>query len=407
MKINEKDIFLLITNKCNLKCFSCGYGCEKENNNWFISEEQFKTVLQKLKNTNLDGCTRYAINLTGGDPLMHKDWKKFAFLTKEMFPDCTCYIGTSGILLPSLPDEDLLECHKKGIRFGVTLYPSMKLLPMFRKIEEKFKRLGMLEYLTWNQIKILFGKPVYNETKNNTECFKRHFPNVDYCFVYQEKLYNCQNLFYQSLIANESNSSWVIQDILSDGNLKNKNTFKDCPNCKIRFEENVFWHFDIDVPDYCTLTSLKDLFLYNYNDYYLLQHDCKEHLECLNNEFFQKYFKKERLHPIIQKRFFNGKIDIFIPYNNYISYDFINLLLSQEEIDNCNIYLVSYTNDPKINGYVYDSFDPNGKNIFFLKANSYMESIHTFLNNSYLETKYCLDLNNYEYLNDKTFIKNI
>lgn len=407
MKINEKDIFLLITNKCNLKCFSCGYGCEKDINNWFISEEQFKTVLQKLKDTNLDGCTRYSINLTGGDPLMHKDWKKFAFLTSEMFPDCTCYIGTSGLLLPSIPDEDLLECHERGIRFGVTLYPSMKLLPVFQKIEEKFRKLGMLEFLTWNQVKILFGKPVPNQNKNNISCFYENFPTIDCCFVYQQKLYNCQNLFYQDLVNNSSNTSWTIQDIAPNTDLKNKDTLKDCYNCKIRFEENVLWHFNADVPSHCVLTPLKDLFLYEYENYYLLQHDCKEHLECLNHEFFKKYFKKQRLHPVVKKRFFDGKMDIFIPYNNYISENFVDMLLSQSEINNCNIYLVSYTNDLEINSSVYDVFNPVRRHIFFLRANSYMDSIHVFLNNSYLDVKYCLDPNNYEILSDEDFLKNI
>ena len=144
MKANEKDIFLLLTNKCSLRCFACGYGCENEKNNWFISKEQFINALQKIKNTNLDGCTHYSVNLTGGDPMLHKDWLEFAFITKEILPESVCYISTSGPLLATIEDEILIECAKKHINFGITLYPSMKLLPMYKKIEDKFLRLNMI-----------------------------------------------------------------------------------------------------------------------------------------------------------------------------------------------------------------------------------------------------------------------
>lgn len=85
MKQNEKDIFLLITNKCSLRCFSCAYGCEDKDNDWFITKDDFITILNKIKNTNIDNCTKYSINLTGGDPLLHKDWKELALLTKKYF----------------------------------------------------------------------------------------------------------------------------------------------------------------------------------------------------------------------------------------------------------------------------------------------------------------------------------
>lgn len=191
MKINEKDIFLLLTNKCTIQCFACGYGCENPKNDWFISEEQFTTALQKLKNANFDQCTRYVINLTGGDPLLHKDWKKFAFLVADMFPDSTCYIGTSGPILATLDDNVIMECHKKNIRFGVTLYPSMKLLPIFEKIEEKFKRLGIEEHLSWNPLRIIFSKPAYEYGKNIQKCFNKSFSELDYCFIYKDAIYNC------------------------------------------------------------------------------------------------------------------------------------------------------------------------------------------------------------------------
>lgn len=407
MKINEKDIFLLLTNKCSLRCFACGYGCEDEENNWFISEEQFRTTLQKLKDTNLDNCTRYIINLTGGDPMLHKDWVKFSLLTTEMFPNCVCYVSTSGPPLLNLDDKILLDCHNKNVRFGVTLYPSMKLLPMYQAIEEKFKRLNILEHLCWNPIRIIFGKPFINTNKDNYDCFHHNFPKVDYCFIYQDQLYNCQNLFYQGLKDKTSYSSYSIQDIQNNYNLKNIGSEKDCKNCKLTFHENILWQFNSKVSKECLFKPLKEIFLYDYENYYLLQHDCKEHLECLNNEFFKKYYQEKFLHPIAKTRFIDGKLDIFIPYNTYINKNMSNLLKHQKYFEQCNIYLVSYTDNLNVNAKVYDDFYIPQKNIFFLKADSYLDSIHKFLSNSYLNQKYCLDINNFDCLYDPEFLSNI
>lgn len=407
MKIKEKDIFLLLTNKCNLQCFACGYGCEDKNNNWFISEEQFMTALQKIKNTNLDGCNNYVINLTGGDPMLHKDWKKFAFLTKEIIPNATCFISTSGPLLATLEDHILIECYNKQINFGLTLYPSMQLLPMYIKIEEKFKRLGILNSLSWNPMRIIFSKPTINTDKDNIQCFEYMFTNNDYCFIYNNHLYNCQNLFYQDMKNKNIQSSYNIFNISNNQNLKNINTKKDCEYCKITFHESILWNFNKKIPEHCLFTPLKELFLYDYNNYYILQHDCKEHLKCLQHDFFNKYYSKDSLHPIAQIRFFFGKADIFIPYNTYIDFNFFQLLKEQIDFEKYNFYFLSYTNNLEINSFVYDNFYIPQKNIFFLKEKSYLNTIHSFLQNSYLNKKYCLDINNFECLKDKNFLNNI
>ena len=407
MKQNEKDVFLLITNKCSLRCFSCAYGCEDKDNDWFITKDEFITILNKIKNTNIDKCTKYSINLTGGDPLLHKDWKELAFLTKKILPDCICYISTSGPLLLNLKDNVLIDCYKNNIRFGITLYPSMKLLQMYQTIEKKFLRLGISDCLTWNSTKFIFGKPCINKDKDIETCFNNHFTNADYCFIFKNNLYNCQNLFYQDMKTNMINSTYHINDICNYQNLKNVNTKKDCQFCKLIFYENVLWHFNDEIPNKCLFTSLKDLFLYDYKNYYLLQHDCKEHLLCLNNDFFKKYTKEQFIHPIIKTRFLSGIMDIFIPFDNYISEDFEILLKQQKNLDKCNLYFISYTDNIDINSKIYENFYSPNKNIFFLRASNYLNSIHIFLYNSYLNKKYCLDINNFNCLKNINFLNQI
>lgn len=158
MKRNEKDIFLILTDNCNLKCFACGYKCENVENPWYINDEDFKNTLLKLKGTHIDNCSNYSINLTGGDPLLHPNWLKYALLTREILPECICYVSTNGLLFNSIPDDTLMFCVKNNIRFGITIYPSMKLLPMYLAIKDRLEKLGIYNYLNWNPTKLTFGK---------------------------------------------------------------------------------------------------------------------------------------------------------------------------------------------------------------------------------------------------------
>ena len=75
-------------------------------------------------------------------------------------------------------------------------------------------------------------------------------------------------------------------------------------------------------------------------------------------------------------------------------------------LDKYNLYFISYTNNQNINESIYDLFYIPNENIFFLKANNYLEAIHIFLQNSYLDNKYCLDIDNYQDLNNINFLDN-
>ena len=50
----QKDVFIFITNSCNLHCFGCGFSCQPNEDPWFISKEEYKETLLKLKDTNID-----------------------------------------------------------------------------------------------------------------------------------------------------------------------------------------------------------------------------------------------------------------------------------------------------------------------------------------------------------------
>ena len=63
---------LQITTACNLRCFHCGYSAGKRRLNELTLEEFFY-IIEQLK--ELD-CER--IEITGGEPLLRKDWYKIA-----------------------------------------------------------------------------------------------------------------------------------------------------------------------------------------------------------------------------------------------------------------------------------------------------------------------------------------
>lgn len=392
MKQHEKDIFFLITNECNLKCFGCAYGCEKNDNLWYIQKEEFLFGLEKLKNTNFDGCTKYSINITGGEALLHPQWLDFALMARKMHPECICYISTNGLLLPSISDETLLFCNENDIRMGITIYPSLKLLPLYEKIEERFSKLGLKRMLTWNFAKILFGKSSYKQTKIVEDCRNRTYNNCDYCFIYKNKFYTCQVAFYQDRLFENASGGIPISEIQPLQNLKTLNqSFTHCANCQIGIDEKVYWHLDADLPYNITLTPLKELFLSDYKSYYILKHDCKEHKQCLDTPFFKKHCGPAAEY---SQRFFDGKADIYIPFSTVPTEQFKQSLLNNQFLKKCNLYFIGINSSKEVNSKTYDLFNPESfDNIYFLQAPSLTSGAHTFLQNSYLDIKYCLDIN--------------
>lgn len=54
-------------------------------------------------------------------------------------------------------------------------------------------------------------------------CYERMFEECDFCFIYKNKLYNCQNAFYQDKLNGITNIPFSINDI-NENNLSLKNS---------------------------------------------------------------------------------------------------------------------------------------------------------------------------------------
>lgn len=89
-----KEIYIDITNQCNLNCIYCNK-CSSKNSKDFISLERISQILEKAKEFS-EGY-EFNVNLTGGEPLLHEEFELILKKIKEY----TNYIAlwTNGILL--------------------------------------------------------------------------------------------------------------------------------------------------------------------------------------------------------------------------------------------------------------------------------------------------------------------
>ena len=89
-----KKVYVEITNNCNLKCDFCTLN-KRENK--FISEDEFKTILDKLK-----GHTKYLYLHVLGEPLLHP---KANDLINMASKDYNINITTNGYLIDRIKDN--------------------------------------------------------------------------------------------------------------------------------------------------------------------------------------------------------------------------------------------------------------------------------------------------------------
>lgn len=89
-----KNVYVEITNNCNLNCDFC---IKNKRNNKFMTEEEFKIILNKLK-----GITNYLYFHVLGEPLLHPSINKFIDLASI---DYKINITTNGYLINRIKDN--------------------------------------------------------------------------------------------------------------------------------------------------------------------------------------------------------------------------------------------------------------------------------------------------------------
>lgn len=100
-----KRLLIILTGKCNLRCRMCSLygelGLIKSNPPSFLKEDlKFKDVKKIIDDVYLD---KPSIILTGGEPLLNKDWHKIAKYIKEK--NLRLFLATGGTQLSDFANE--------------------------------------------------------------------------------------------------------------------------------------------------------------------------------------------------------------------------------------------------------------------------------------------------------------
>ncbi len=91
--IESKNIYLSITNKCNLKCKHCCTSCSIEKEN-FLETSQLKMIIDSIKELNPKSLV-----ITGGEPLVRDDFKEIIEYIKYKAPHIKLILSTNGTLI--------------------------------------------------------------------------------------------------------------------------------------------------------------------------------------------------------------------------------------------------------------------------------------------------------------------
>lgn len=118
--MKKKGVFLndrlriSLTDNCNYRCRYCSNEGQKHNSNTFISFDFVNDFFDKILSENI---YIKKINLTGGEPLLHKDLMKIASKAHKICENIT--INTNGSLLTPQLVDDLVAIGVNCIKFGV------------------------------------------------------------------------------------------------------------------------------------------------------------------------------------------------------------------------------------------------------------------------------------------------
>lgn len=140
-----------VTYSCNLKCKGCTHFSNLVGDEEFADFDSFKN--------DIDQVTKHVdiaeLRLLGGEPLLHKELKKFVAYARESCPHADIFVVTNGLLIPQISD-DLLECMAEcNVGFHISNYiPTSK---MIERISEHLKMFDVKYFIEDNIINE-FGK---------------------------------------------------------------------------------------------------------------------------------------------------------------------------------------------------------------------------------------------------------
>lgn len=381
--------------------------CDREQNPYFITLNELKEQLLiiKEKNFTIHKIQPSNIHLTGGDPLTHPQFFEICELINKILPHFTITVSTNGLLLNKFSDEQLNSLSKKlKVTFQLSLYPKLSLLKMYEKLQKRFESLD-LNLTFFGGSHFYFSKQEKTTFKNNShkdysiQC-STLLNNQNHIIFFKDGIFSCWKDI--NILQKEP---WTNIDYLKiNQTKKNQELMQNCKHmfCDICKKNNgsggleyILWNNHYKYSELIFLNNLKELYVNYYNIYYELQHEYNDYKDILKSSLFQSNLSKQQAH-YANTRYLNGLGDIFIPFDNYLSTNLKDFLSNFPDINKYNIYFISFTDNKIIEDQNFSLFLPfDGElklNTYFLKANSKYFAYKTFLENSYLNNKFYIDL---------------
>lgn len=423
--IPEVEIHLILARNCNLNCTNCQAGCRIDDKDDFMTLDEIKYALPKLKNFFQNSIIQ--VVLFGGEPLLNPEYKEICKYIRNELPNTTITIYTNGIIISNWEKNDYQFAIDLNIHFIYSLYPLPDYLDKMKHQEEIMSELNIQHQCCGNRP--FFVKGAYNtEGTSNpnrffTCCHSLYPPHI---YLFKKKLWRCA----PSLSWDKINIPCFDEDYLDIDNLNEKQFLEYCSKplhiCKFCGEgdnlpfgsdEIIVWHSQKDLPSNYS-DSLIDLYINNYDKYYEYIHNCKNIITCLNNEYFLNANKPDELPSNPFKLFLNrfkvGLGDVCIPFTKESCQNIENLfklkelILNQTDYSKINFYFISLDKNKMAKQHIYNIFPPSScdlpGNIFLLESDTPNNFYQIFLQNSYLKKKICIL--NYKDLLDKNYLSN-
>lgn len=134
-----KKVYIEITNNCNLNCSFCPHNKREQK---FISCDQFKTIMDKLK------CyTEYLYFHVLGEPLLHPNINE---LIKEAAKNYNVNITTNGYLLDRIKDNKEI----RQINISLQSYIYNELNPIEKHLDKIFESIELLKETTYISLRL-------------------------------------------------------------------------------------------------------------------------------------------------------------------------------------------------------------------------------------------------------------
>lgn len=379
--MKKYNLNILLTNQCNLECFSCDHYCGYNNDHYYISlndlEKNIKIIKQKMKNLQ-------DIILIGGEPLLHPQIIEICILLRKYFPKKLISIGTNGIKLFKFDISKIDFLVKQlNIDINISIYPIFlkEYDILFNNLKKQDIPFGY-QCSKVNFSKITLDKNGNQRQNNSILCEKMQ---QDYIFtLYKNKIYSCCiSCCMDAFNLPEIKNIDYINIFSLQNELELFNLFKIKQNrCKycVCSSEPIIWHKYKNKND--LFKTLKELFLYDYNEYEYIKNDISDIKDILNNKKYLKLIDKNfkyETKKIINRYFSKKDIFILINSNNY-NINFIDIL--ENKYNKENIYIVLFKNNLNNLDKFYDIFnEENTKNNYFLYRIFSLQNFFELLNN--------------------------